>query len=96
MSKKGKMISGIVVGLSAIGTVLVFAEEKIDKAIVTEKELTSVVKVIQDGRNIERLGDLQRDLIGEKYNNEGEKLYLVEEIKRLQKQLLCSEKNKCE
>jgi len=46
-------------------------------------------------RNHRELSRLQRDLVGEKFSNEGEKLFMVEEIRRLEKELLCDEKGVC-
>lgn len=46
-------------------------------------------------RNHRELSRLQRDLVGEKYANEGEKVFMVEEIKRLEEELRCDEKGIC-
>ena len=92
---KGILTSIVAIG-GAIGTIWVFAGDKIDQAVVSESELASVIKAVRTEEDIKRLNDLQRDLIGGRYNNDGEKAYLIEEIKRLQKLLLCEEQDKCE
>jgi hypothetical protein len=46
-------------------------------------------------RNYRELARLQRDLIGEKYRNEGEREYIIEEIRALNAALACDERGEC-
>lgn len=71
--------------------------ETIDKAIVTEKELGAVLTGISIQHNQERLLQLQRDILAERFANEAEKNLVIKEFEKIQRELNCQQNpEKCE
>ena len=68
----------------------------LDHLATKEAEAVESEKRSRLSNNYQRLGDLQRELVGEKYNTEGERLLIVEDIKRLQKDIRCDETKQCD
>lgn len=96
LSNTGKIISGIVAGIVALTTIYVWGSEAIDKAVVTEGELGEVMKSLRVQKNQEKLMELNRDIVAERFANEAEKEFVLKEIEKLQKALKCDVENKCE
>lgn len=74
----------------------VWGAEAIDQAIVTEGELGEVMKSLRVQKNQEKLMELNRDIVAERFANEAEKEFVLKEIEKLQKALKCDIENKCE
>ena len=73
----------------------VWGAEAIDKSQVTETELGVVLKTLEIQKDQERLMELNRDLVAERYANDAEKQFIINEIQRLQAKSLCDTQNIC-
>lgn len=89
-------LTSIVAIGGAVGAMYVWGSEAIDKAVVTEGELAGVMQQLQIQKDQEKLMELNRDVVAERFANEAEKELVMKEIERLQKELDCLQKNKCE
>ena len=91
----GQWLAGVGGGIAVLYSAAVWSADAIDKAIVTEDELNQVSKTLRIQLNSTQLTNLQRDLIGEKYANDGEKEFIVQQIQQIQQQLKCDQQNIC-
>lgn len=105
MPRYGKWISSVVGGLAAIWLTIGWAQngyehlhtqpeademkEEMYQFIADEKKMDRIQ------RNHRELSRLQRDLIGGKYANDGEKEFLIGEINLLNSTLRCDEEGVC-
>ena len=92
----GQWIAGTAAGIGVLYSTYLFADEAIDRAIVTESELAEVITQQRLSQNQVKLSDLTRDIIAERYANEAEKEFILREISRLQKEIKCDTEGKCE
>ena len=73
-----------------------WSADTIDKAIVSEGELGLVLKQLRIEKNQDRLMELNRDVIAERFANEAEKEFILKEISDIQKELDCDVRGVCE
>lgn len=101
-----KIFSGVVGTLAALWLVIGWAQDAYqhfettrhhdqDIQLVLDK-VAEQTKSTRISENRRELGSLQRQLVGEKYSNEGEKALIVADIQRLEKTLLCDEQGVCQ
>lgn len=92
----GQWIAGVGAGIAVIYSAALWSAEAIDNAIVTEGELGLVIKQLRIDKNQDKLMELNRDIIAERFANDAEKEFILTEIKEIQKELRCDVENKCE
>ena len=101
-----KLVASVVGLFASLWLVIGWAQtayEHFEKTEHHNKDIQKVLEVLAEekkadriGRNHRELARLQRDLIGENYQTEGERIFIVEEIKRLEKVLRCDQDGICE
>lgn len=91
-----KWATSFVALCGALYAVYAWGEDAIDRAVVTENELAKVMQQLQVQQDQEKLMELNRDLVAERFANEAEKEFVLKEIERLQKDLNCLQKNRCD
>jgi gas vesicle protein len=86
----------------AVDTLITTEKERQELEQHHDSDIKNVLQLIADEkksdriqRNHRELSRLQRDLVGEKYQNEGEKVFMTQEIQRLENELRCDEKGIC-
>jgi hypothetical protein len=81
---------------AALYAMYAWGADTIDRAIVTEGELGLVMKQLRINKNQDKLMELNRDVIAERYANDAEKEFIISEIKDIQKELKCDVENICD
>lgn len=92
----GQWLAGVGGGVAVLYSAAVWSAEAVDKAVVTETELGVVLKSLQVQKDQERLMELNRDIIAERYANDAEKQLILTEINAIQARLKCANEGICE